>query len=137
MPGVKSPDDASAWLVLADRYVDQSQAERNAASAAAKPSRTRKPRRRKSVAETKRLKDRLALADRHIAGTEENITHQAALIRRLATEGRDTNQASDLLRLMGRTLDALHEHRRSIVGEIPKAARPRRHPAAPLISRLR
>jgi hypothetical protein len=72
--------------------------------------------------------DHLAEADRHIADAERRIERQRAVIERLRADGHDIVTAKELLNSMLRTLEAMHEHRRTIESELDHEQRRSRTP---------
>ena len=112
--GTNAAAHGSAWLTLADTKL---------AGAASRRPRPRLPRRKTELRTPGDipLRRRLAIADRHIAETEAHLVHQATLIGQMAAQGRPTNLPDTLLWLTGQTLDALHEHRRTLLSEAAQA----------------
>jgi len=64
---------------------------------------------------TQSERDDLLDVDRHIAEGEVRVAEQIARIERLKREGRDTEVAQSLLRMLEHALAQWHEHRRSIL----------------------
>ena len=57
-----------------------------------------------------RRESHLEQARRHVAESEQRVTHQAALIERLRDQGKDTSKAEKLLAVFEATLAAMREH---------------------------
>ncbi len=64
---------------------------------------------------TQNERDDLLGGDRHIAEGEVRVAEQIARIERLRREGRDTQVAQSLLRMLEQALAQWREHRQSII----------------------
>ncbi len=62
-------------------------------------------------AEVRRLNE----ADGHVATGERHVTEQQLIVDKLRAEGRDTQEAKRLLKMMQDSLDAYREHRQLIL----------------------
>ncbi len=74
------------------------------------------------MAEIARVRDELAVADRHVAECQARIARQAELVRELEHDGHDTKDAENLLQVMKEGLAAIEAHRQHIVRELSRAS---------------
>lgn len=75
-----------------------------------------------------RVKQHLALADRHVAEGRERINRQTAIIDQLQHRGHDTGLARQLLDLLEDTFQKHQMHREEIVQELELCGKARKDP---------
>ena len=69
-----------------------------------------------------KLRQELAVADRHVADGQARIARQAEILCELDADGQDTTDAQNLLRVLQQSLDAMNADRQQIVRELSYAS---------------
>ena len=75
-----------------------------------------------------RVKQHLALADRHVAEGSERINRQMAIIGKMEHDGHDTRLARQLLDILEDMLEKHQLHRQEVVRELEHYGKARKDP---------